>query len=95
MSKQVKIGKYVIVNNQPILFPGAIQHKDVSTKAQSAGYFLVAVESSELDVVCCGESSTLNLRSDQSNDARIIGEFIKTIIKDLPNILSDRQGSNP
>lgn len=78
-TKQLKIGKYVIVNGMPIMFPLELMHSDVVSQAQSAGFFVLRVTAYEVDVYCWGESTSLNLRSNQGQDAHIIKDFISTI----------------
>jgi hypothetical protein len=78
-TKQLKIGKYVIVNGMPVMFPLEIVHSDIVQHAQSAGFFVIRITSYEVDVYCWGESTSLGLRSNQAQDARIIKEFINTI----------------
>ena len=75
-TKHLKIGKYVIVNNSPILFPVELVHSDVVTSGQSAGFFVLKMNNSAVLVHCWGESTSLRLASDHENDARIIKEFI-------------------
>jgi len=76
---QLRIGKYVMVNNIPILFPLEIMHSDVVQQAQSAGFFVLQVNSYGVDVYCWGESTSLNLQSNQAHDAHIIKEFIGNV----------------
>lgn len=78
-TQQLRIGKYVMVNNMPILFPLEIVHSDVVLQAQSAGFFVLRVTSYGVDVYCWGESTSLNLQSNQAQDAHIIKEFISNI----------------
>lgn len=78
-TKQLKIGKYVIVNDMPILFPLEMMHSDVARQAQSAGFFVLHATAYDVDVYCWGESTSLNLRSNQAHDAHIIKDFISTI----------------
>jgi len=78
-TKQLRIGKYVMVNNIPILFPLEIMHSDVVQQAQSAGFFVLRVSSYGIDVYCWGESTSLNLQSNQAQDALIIKEFIGNV----------------
>jgi hypothetical protein len=78
-TKQLRIGKYVMVNDMPILFPLEIMHCDVAQQAQSAGFFVLRVTTYGLDVFCWGESTSLNLQSNQQQDARLIKEFISNI----------------
>jgi hypothetical protein len=78
-TKQLRIGKYVMVNEIPILFPLEIMHSDVVKEAQSAGFFMLRVTSYGVDVYCWGESTSLNLQSNQAQDAHLIKEFISNI----------------
>jgi hypothetical protein len=78
-TKQLRIGKYVMVNDLPILFPIEIMHSDVVSQAQSAGFFVLRGSTFEIDVYCWGESTSLNVQSNQAQDARIIKEFIGNI----------------
>ena len=78
-TKQLRIGKYVMVNDLPILFPLEIMHSDVVPQAQSAGFFVLRVTTCEVDVYCWGESTSLNVQSNQAQDASIIKEFIGNI----------------
>ncbi|OQP64668.1 hypothetical protein A3860_18070 [Niastella vici] len=71
-----------MVNNIPILFPLEIMHSDVVQQvqqAQSAGFFVLRLNSYGVDVYCWGESTSLNLQSKQAQDAHIIKEFIGNI----------------
>ncbi|HEY8897783.1 MAG TPA: hypothetical protein VIM79_23315 [Niastella sp.] len=94
-TKQLRIGKYVMVNNMPILFPLEIMHCDVVQQAQSAGFFVLRVTTYGLDVFCWGESTSLNLQSNQQQDARLIKEFISNITevshKFTPSAVSNAQ----
>ncbi|THU33448.1 hypothetical protein FAM09_25195 [Niastella caeni] len=78
-TNQLRIGKYVMINEMPILFPLEIMHSDVVQQAQSAGFFVMRVTAYGIDVYCWGESTSLNLQSNQTQDARIIKEFIGNI----------------
>jgi hypothetical protein len=78
-TKQLRIGKYVVVNDLPILFPLEIVHSDVVRQAQSAGFFMLRVTTCEIDVYCWGESTSLNVQSNHAQDACIIKEFIGNI----------------
>lgn len=78
-TKQLQIGKYVIVNGLPVLFPLEIVHSEIMMQGQSAGFFVIRFTPYEVDVYCWGESTSLNLQSNQAQDARIIKEFITTI----------------
>lgn len=78
-TEQLKIGKYVIVNGMPIMFPLEMMHSNVVQQAQSAGFFVLRVTAYNVDVYCWGESTSLNLRSNQAHDAHIIKDFISTI----------------
>jgi hypothetical protein len=78
-TKQLRIGKYVMINNLPILFPIEIMHSDVVPQAQSAGFFVLRATTCEVDVYCWGESTSLNVQSNQAQDACIIKEFISNI----------------
>jgi hypothetical protein len=78
-TKQLRIGKYVVINDLPILFPLEIMHSDVVPQAQSAGFFVLRGSACELDVYCWGESTSLNVQSNQAQDAYIIKEFIGNI----------------
>ena len=78
-TKQLRIGKYVMVNEIPILFPLEIMHSDVVQQGQSAGFFVLRVTNYDVDVYCWGESTSLNLQSNQAQDAHIIKEFIGNI----------------
>ena len=78
-TKQLRIGKYVMVNGMPILFPLELMHSDVVPQAQSAGFFVLRATSYEVDVYCWGESTSLNVQSKQAQDAGIIKEFISNI----------------
>jgi hypothetical protein len=78
-TKQLQIGKYIIINGLPVLFPLEIVHSDVITTGQSAGFFVIRITSYDVEVYCWGESTSLNLNSNQAHDAGIIKEFITTI----------------
>ena len=81
---QLKIGKYVIVNGMPVMFPLEIVHSEVMLQAESAGFFIIKVNTYNVDVYCWGESTSLNLQSNQAEDARIIKDFISTISDAVP-----------
>ena len=83
-TQQLKIGKYVIVNGMPVMFPLEIVHSDVMLEAESAGFFIIKVNTFNVDVYCWGESTSLNLQSNQAEDARIIKDFISTISDAVP-----------
>ena len=68
-----------MVNNIPILFPLEMMHSDVAQQAQSAGFFVLRLNSYGVDVYCWGESTSLNLQSNQAQDAHLIKEFIGNI----------------
>ena len=78
-TKQLQFGKYVIINGVPVLFPLEMMHSDVVTQGQSAGFFVLRITSYDIEVLCWGESTSLNLYSDQARDALIIKDFINTI----------------
>jgi hypothetical protein len=79
-TKQLRIGKYVMVNDVPILFPLELMHSDVvQQQAQSAGFFVLRITTFGLDVFCWGESTSLNLQCNQQQDAQLIKEFISNI----------------
>lgn len=63
----------------PVLFPLEIVHSDIMQQAQSAGFFVLRITNYGVDVYCWGESTSLNLHSNQVQDARIIKDFITTI----------------
>ena len=75
----MRIGKYVIVKNHPILFPAGLAHSDVVSDAQSAGFFILRFSGGSVDVLCWGESIGLNIKSRGAADARIITEFMGRI----------------
>jgi hypothetical protein len=83
-TQQLKIGKYVIVNGMPVMFPLEIVHSDVMLQAESAGFFIIKINTYDVDVYCWGESTSLNLQSNQAEDARIIKDFISTISDAVP-----------
>jgi hypothetical protein len=83
-TKQLKIGKYVIVNGMPVMFPLEIVHRDIMLQADSAGFFIIKLNTCDVDVYCWGESTSLNLQSNQAEDARIIKDFISTISDAVP-----------
>ena len=68
-----------MVNNIPILFPLEMMHSDVVQHAQSAGFFVLRINSYGVDVYRWGESTSLNLQSNQAQDAHLIKEFIGNI----------------
>ena len=72
----MRIGKYVIVRNHPILFPVELAHSDVVSDAQSAGFFVLRFSGHAAEVYCWGESISLNLKSHEAADARIISDFL-------------------
>ena len=78
-TKQLKIGKYVIVNEIPVMFPLEMGHSEVVQQGQSAGFFVLRINSYDVDVYCWGESTSLNLQSNQAQDARLIKDFICTV----------------
>jgi hypothetical protein len=78
-TKQLQIGKYIIINGLPVLFPLEMVHSEVLTTGQSAGFFVIRITSFDVEVYCWGESTSLNLYSNQAHDAHIIKEFITTI----------------
>lgn len=78
-TKQLKIGKYIIVNGMPVMFPLEVVHSDVMLEGESAGFFVIKMTTYGVDVYCWGESTSLNLQSNQAQDARIIKDFISTI----------------
>ena len=75
-TNDLRIGKYVIVRNHPILFPVELAHSDVVSDAQSAGFFILRLTGQGADVFCWGESISLNLKSNETADAGIIREFV-------------------
>ena len=68
----------------PVMFPLEIVHSDVMLQAESAGFFIIKVNTYNVDVYCWGESTSLNLQSNQAEDARIIRDFISTISDAVP-----------
>ena len=83
---ELRIGKYVIVKNCPILFPVQLTHSDVATGAQSAGFFILRISGHAVDVYCWGESASLDLKSNEAADARLIKEFVGCISASLHSI---------
>ena len=83
-TNDLRIGKYVIVRNHPILFPVELAHSDVVSNAQSAGFFILRLNAQDADVVCWGESISLNLKSNEAADAGIIREFVSRVAVSLP-----------
>src|SRR4051812_23564454 len=75
-TNQLQIGKYVIVRNQPILFPPGVAHSDVVSDAQSAGFFILRFSGDIVEVQCWGESIGLNIKSNGVADARLITDFM-------------------
>ena len=75
-ANRLQIGKYVIVKNQPILFPAGLAHSDVAHHAQSAGFFALRLSGRSAEVQCWGESISLNLKSNETIDAHIISDFM-------------------
>lgn len=63
----------------PVMFPLEVVHSDIALPAQSAGFFAIRITNYGADVFCRGESTSLNLFSNQAQDARIIKDFINTI----------------
>jgi hypothetical protein len=78
-TKQLQIGKYIIINGLPVLFPLEMMHSNVVAAGQSAGFFVIRITSFDIEVYCWGESTSLNLHSKEVHDARIIKEFITTV----------------
>ena len=78
-TNHLRIGKYVIVKNQPILFPAGLAHSDVVHHAQSAGFFALRLSGRSAEVQCWGESISLNLKSNETADARIISDFMRRL----------------
>ena len=76
---QLRIGKYVIVKDQPILFPVELVHRDIVHHAQSAGFFILQVMAHGIEVYCWGESVSLGLKSNEAADARMIHSFVSNI----------------
>jgi hypothetical protein len=85
-TNQLRIGKYVIVKNHPILFPVGLAHSDVVNDAQSAGFFILRVSGGSVDVQCWGESIGLNIQSNGAADARIITDFMGRIASPMDRV---------
>lgn len=65
--------KYVIIDNCiPVIFPAALNHKDIIGNITSAGFFSV----NEDRVICYGFSQSLNMKTEEG-DAEIIQRFLK------------------
>lgn len=66
----MNILKYVVGHNKiPILFSKDILHSDVMKDAISAGFLIVKFDSinSKYSVNCFGESTSLNIKSDDGD----------------------------
>ncbi len=75
----MKKGKYIITLLSPILFDEGIKHSDLRRDAKSAGFFHLKRDiKSEggFDVICYGESTSMDLKSNPAKDAKIIKDFL-------------------
>ena len=74
-------GKYIIVNDMPILFLECMNHCDVANgfpknQVTSAGFFCATILSDGTkDVRCYGESTTLKLKCDEV-DCQLVKNFL-------------------
>jgi len=75
--------KYVIIDSTPILFSNDLIHASVADaylgKVKSAGFFLVAKNNLNMEVICFGESTSLKIKSRPQIDAAIILRFLKEL----------------
>lgn len=78
-SDQLKFGKYIIAQGMPVLFPLELMHSSIAVKGQTAGFFIICCHENCVEVICWGESTSLNLCSNSQADATIIRQFISNI----------------
>ncbi|MBB6500988.1 hypothetical protein [Pedobacter cryoconitis] len=75
------IGKYVIINGSPVLFPDDILHADMvncSQEVESAGFFAIFLDQEKKiqRLTCMGESTSLLVSSRPEIDQKIISSFL-------------------
>lgn len=76
------IGKYIIINGNPILFPNDFIHSDLVNQAmgvESAGFFVISGNQKQqtLKIICMGESTSLTISSRPETDQKIISSFLQ------------------
>lgn len=70
-------GKYIIVDDQPVLFMETMEHQKVASafhkdRVTSAGFFnAIVLEDGSLSVACYGESLSLNLKAAKEDSALV------------------------
>lgn len=77
----MKIFKYVITQeNEPIIFSKNILHNKISNNVISAGFLIlfIDIEKNKHKVICYGESTTLNVKSNINLDKNIIESFLNS-----------------
>lgn len=76
----MKKSKYLITKQSPILFNELLKHSIIATNALSAGFFYTTNNKDAdggFDVVCYGESASLNVQSNPECDSLIIKKILK------------------
>lgn len=74
----MKIMKYIITANGPVIFPQTLIHADVAKDLApviSAGFFLWK-KSGEKKLICYGESVSLNIKSRLTEDEAVLASFL-------------------
>lgn len=76
------IGKYIILNGNPILFPNDIIHSEMVNQVigvESAGFFFILYDQKiqTQKVICMGESTSLSICSRPETDQKIIASFLQ------------------
>ena len=73
------IMKYVITLAGPIIFSPDILHADTVQSKEgiiSAGFFFIKQAQGKGNIICYGESTSLNIKSRGMQDASIIGNYL-------------------
>jgi hypothetical protein len=84
----MNILKYIInEENIPIIFSETISHQDILQKGITAGYLILnyEVESNTFYVKCFGQSTTMNLKPSDRDEAIITDYLNSQFINTMPS----------
>jgi len=78
--------KYVMIDSIfPVILHEAVQHKQITGNATSAGFFMIhRGPSGKTEIACYGFSQSLGLKPDEA-DERILERFFKSIRDEITN----------
>ena len=84
----MKIKKYIIINENPVLFPIELMHADMAypgAKIESAGFFIIfEKQDKQFGIKCMGESTSLAIKSHPQRDEFLIASYLGlSIVKQI------------